>query len=514
MKEQLTKRLWLALVAMQLLATQQSPAQMTDLPILRDTLYATGLKEKRPLEIVLPAGYDPKLPEKYDVLYVTDGEWNTKIVTNIQQFLGIQFIPANIIVSIPNVYVDKNNMRDRDLTPSHVDGSPHSGGAGNYLSFLKDDLIPYINKKYNTSGENTLYGGSLGGLFTLYAFCKEPQLFQSYLLADPSFWWDNDYCRKLLKENLDEIKQMHKTLFIAGREGAAYQYMGIAAMDSLLRSSSLGNIRWKTMLYNDETHNSMIFRTIYDGLKLTYSGYAKEDMAIHPMGGILLKDKPIVMHCGDHELMKELHYTADGSMPTLQSPKISADTFLFGGTQLRVKSFSNREQYNKVFNSNFTEGQTLLPVPKQKNAQPGGFRYAWYEGSWDSLPDLKKLKPLQSGLADKNFDMGKLTATKSHVYVEEGQVEIKQDGYYIFAIQAEGVAALVLGNQPLFTGKEPKAVDGYKSYIVPLAKGFYPLRLTYFQKEGKPSFSLIYLVPGTNQPTPIPAELRYAVYKK
>ena len=72
-------------------------AQLPDLPIKNDSLYSEILKEGRRLEIVLPDGYNAQTPEKYDVLYITDGEWNTRIVSNIRQFLNIQFIPENII---------------------------------------------------------------------------------------------------------------------------------------------------------------------------------------------------------------------------------------------------------------------------------------------------------------------------------------------------------------------------------------------------------------------------------
>ena len=41
--------------------------------------------------------------------------------------------------------------------------------------------------------------------------------------------------------------------------------------------------------------------------------------------------------------------------------------------------------------------------------------------------------------------------------------------------------------------------DWYKSYVVPLQKGFYPVRLEYFQSEGSRHLDLIYISPITNE---------------
>jgi predicted alpha/beta superfamily hydrolase len=489
-------------------------AQIPDLPIVHDSLYSNVLKEGRRLEIVLPAGYDPKSAEKYDVLYVTDGEWNTRIVSNIRQFLNIQFIPENIIVSIPNVYPNNMNQRGRDFTPTHTDGMAESGGADKFLSFIKTELLPYINSKYKTNGENTLYGSSLGGIFAMYALCKEPQLFQSYLMADPAWWWDNNYTSGLVKENLDKLIPLNKTVLITAREGAPYQYMGIAKVDSLLVTAKANGAHWKTMQYNDETHNAMIFRTIYDGLKYTYAGFMKEEIKFYPANGILLRDKPATIHCGS-ELLKDLRYTTDGLVPTVSSPKISGDTFVVtNASKVTVKSISNREKYSKLVTGDFTTVPSALPAStKIKNAQPGGWRYNYYEGSWDSLPDFKKLNAVKSGLTDTAFSIVKLPKQKNFAVLIDGQLEIKTEGYYIFAIDADGGAKLSLGKQLLINYDGIHHSGNYQTFIVPLVKGFYPLTLEYFQKDANPSFNFVYLTPGTNEPTSIPVAVQYAVKK-
>src|ERR1700722_10132081 len=83
-----------------LLLTSTVSAQSTGLSVIHDSIYSKILKEVRTLEIVLPSTYHPDQAAKTGVMYVTDGEWNTNIASDIQEFLEIQFIPPHIIVGI------------------------------------------------------------------------------------------------------------------------------------------------------------------------------------------------------------------------------------------------------------------------------------------------------------------------------------------------------------------------------------------------------------------------------
>jgi len=167
-----------------------SGATARELPGKRDSLQSTVLKEERAFQVLLPENFDPG--QKYDVLYILDGDGNLNTIADIQQFAQNEtFMPPVIMVAV------FNTNRDRDMTPTHVDHLPGSGGADKFLSFLKNELVPYINKKYPVSGTNLLYGHSLTGLFSVYAFLAEPQLFNYYLAVDPSLWWDSNYVDKL-----------------------------------------------------------------------------------------------------------------------------------------------------------------------------------------------------------------------------------------------------------------------------------------------------------------------------
>lgn len=237
-----------------------------------DSIYSVHLKELRQVKISIPKKYNSN--EKLDVLYVLDGEWATSLSETVYEFLEYaEFIPTNmIIVSIPNYYKDGINMRRRDFIPSITKTQPSTIGVKNFLSFLKEELIPLIDKKYPTKTENNiLYGSSLGGLFTVYAYLEEPTLFKSYISIEPVLRMSENHINKIASERFEKIKDSKNTLWISSRDGKAFDEMGIAKFESILALKAPKNLHWGIETYPNETHFSAIWKGIYDGLKFTYT---------------------------------------------------------------------------------------------------------------------------------------------------------------------------------------------------------------------------------------------------
>ena len=81
--------------------------------------------------------------------------------------------------------------RQRDLTPSPVDGREGSGRAAAFLAFLHDELSPWLTQTYGCGLDGAAYaGGSLGGLFGAWSLFQDQRIFDRYLLSSPSLWWD------------------------------------------------------------------------------------------------------------------------------------------------------------------------------------------------------------------------------------------------------------------------------------------------------------------------------------
>jgi predicted alpha/beta superfamily hydrolase len=157
-------------------------------------LQSQVLGEGRAIEISLPDGYAENPTRNYPVLIVLDGEYEHEIASAISRFYATMTpLPAMIVVGV------RNTDRMRDMTPAPVAGfvppreAARSGGADQFLAFLGDELVPYLEKNYRVQPMRVLVGHSLGGLFALYALERRPGLFTGYLVMEPAVWWNNEH---------------------------------------------------------------------------------------------------------------------------------------------------------------------------------------------------------------------------------------------------------------------------------------------------------------------------------
>jgi predicted alpha/beta superfamily hydrolase len=454
-----------------------------------DSIQSAVLDQKRFIEVFVPQSYQPGSTDKYDVLYVLDGgNWNTGLINYIQHFAeGEGYMPPTIVVSIMGI------DRNKDLTPTHLEQFKTSGGATNFLKFIKEELIPYINKTYPSNGENTLWGHSFGGLFVINAMLLEPNTFKSYIAADPSLWWDDQYIKRIAPASLPALAGQDITLFISARAGSEGAGMRIAPFDSLLEKQAPASLTWKSRQFPNETHSSVRFQTIYEGLRFTY-GWTGDQIKFHPINGIITPGKPIkVWYFGD---TSRVHYTLDGSAPVITSPQATLEMTVSDAAKVTMTKFTNRARYNKSQTGEFKTGQALKPVSKPKGITPGGLHYAYYEGN-----TIK-----QQGRLSKAFSLDKLPGKKNFSLVMDGYIESKEEGYYIFVLDGEKDTKVYLDDQLL--------VEQEGSYILPLQKGFYPLRVEFKHGDGDyPKLNVMYLTPSildTKNPIEVPLELQYA----
>lgn len=161
----------------------------------------------------------PTEGKKYPVLFVLDGQWDFKLLDSVYGGLFYdKFVPEMIIVGI-TYSGDKPNfdaLRAMDYTPTPVQRSPGSGDSAKFLSFLKKDVIPFVEKNYNADpSKRILMGGSLGGLFTLYTMFTEPGLFYGYISASPAVSYGDNFCFKQEKQFAENHKDLPVRLFIS-----------------------------------------------------------------------------------------------------------------------------------------------------------------------------------------------------------------------------------------------------------------------------------------------------------
>lgn len=466
--------------------------------IINDSIFSKILNEQRKMKICLPEEYQQISNAKYDVVYITDGETHFDDFLFIYKFAQNQkLLPPLILVAILNTYNREGNMRDRDFLPEKTTNNVKGGGADNFTAFLKNELIPYINDKFPTSGDNSLFGHSAGGVFTMYLLLKEPDLFTNYYCSDPAFPWNNRRIITMAEETFKNSTELNKTLWINGVE-ETFRNVGIERMDSVLKTMAPRGLRWKTSIYPNETHMSVRLKGIYDCLKYTFDGYnSKKLVEFHPMKGSLLAGKPAPVFLNGS--FPDVHYTTDGSEPDTSSKRAPQMIEITAPTTLTVKWLGENKKYITTLKGNFEVSNVWPALQYAKNLKPGGLRYSYYEGKWQTLPDFTKLKPVKTGVADSSFSLEKLPVKSNFGCVFDGYIKIDIEGYYMFALCSSDGSKFFINDREIINNDGLHGSDWYRSYVVPLQKGFYPVRFEYFQSEGNRYLDFIYLSPNTNE---------------
>ena len=228
--------------------------------------HSAVLNEDRTIMISLPDGYNVNT-KKYHILYMVDGQWNFNHTAQTVGWISDKgIIPQTIVVGI---HTGEN--RERDLTPTQNKENKLGGGADKFYKFIKEELIPFIDKNYRTYNYRVLGGVSLGALFVMHAFMSDPQLFTTYLALSPSMWWDNRIMLNKTEDFLSKNPKLHNQLYVAmANEGTQ---MGVDSLATILKKYSPKELIWKYDKYPEEIHETVNYKGIWDGLKFVFADW-------------------------------------------------------------------------------------------------------------------------------------------------------------------------------------------------------------------------------------------------
>jgi len=174
----------------------------------------TQTERQYELYIKLPEGYSENNDFKYPVVYFTDAMWHIEILSG-----SIEYLVENaILVGISwEKNVDAHVSRRRDFTPTVVkDSKNQTGEARNHLTFIRNDVIKYVENHYRTDPEKrTYFGYSLGGLFGAYVLLEQPDTFKNYILGSPALGFNNRYILELESNTAKKRKDLNVNVFIS-----------------------------------------------------------------------------------------------------------------------------------------------------------------------------------------------------------------------------------------------------------------------------------------------------------
>jgi predicted alpha/beta superfamily hydrolase len=219
------------------------------------TIASKALGETRRINV-----YKPPVPAetRLPVLYMPDGglaEDFLHVAGLVQVSVGNGTMRPFLLVGI------ENTERRRDMTgPTENEEdkkiAPRVGGSAAFRSFLRDELMPEVKKRYRTTNETAIVGESLAGLFVMETFLLEPDLFDTYIAFDPSLWWNRQKLLDGAGERLRAGPKLQKTLYFASSDEKGI-IEGTQRLSEILGKSAPAGLHWHYEKMPEETHGTI-----------------------------------------------------------------------------------------------------------------------------------------------------------------------------------------------------------------------------------------------------------------
>jgi predicted alpha/beta superfamily hydrolase len=222
------------------------------------TIDSRILGETRRINVYAPPAYAESAGARLPVLYMPDGG----MAEDFLHVAGLVQVSAGNGTMRPFLLVGiENTQRRRDMTgPTENENdkkiAARVGGSGAFRSFIRDELMPQVKRRYRTTGETAIVGESLAGLFVVETFFSEPELFDTYIAFDPSLWWNN---RKLVEGAgglLRARPKLKKTLYFASSDEKEIAEDARRLAEVLGRDAPPG-VRWHHEKMPEEKHSTI-----------------------------------------------------------------------------------------------------------------------------------------------------------------------------------------------------------------------------------------------------------------
>jgi len=233
-------------------------------------IHSENLREEREILISLPDDYK-ETDDQYPVLYVLDASKNYRVTLETVRYLdSYSFIPKLIVIGIGNT------DRERDMTHSMSAMFPDavtSGGGKTFQLFLKNELIPYIDKQYRTYPYRVIIGHSLAGLFVFNTFLNDPSLFHGTIAVSPSLWWNNEEDIARVDGFIKKCTSLNNYLFISFGDGeGGFVQPALQKLRSSFEAAAIDNFQFRFMHFPGENHITTYVSDVNYALNDLFSG--------------------------------------------------------------------------------------------------------------------------------------------------------------------------------------------------------------------------------------------------
>jgi predicted alpha/beta superfamily hydrolase len=257
-----------------------SPAAVTIARTYVHTLTSSVDGQEYKAFVSLPAGYSDA-SKRFPQLYLLDAQSDFTLVHGL--LVGqVQdgYVPPILLVGVTwaGANPDYSQLRMKDFTPTKG-RLPQTGNAPNFLKFIKQDLLPFIDSQYRTTPDRALVGHSLGGLFAVYTLFHEPALFNRYLIASPSLNYDSDVFTSYEKQHASRASRPPARIFMSIGELEGPKVAEFDDFARKLKARDYPEMKLETRTISDAGHSASQAAGYLEGLRALY---APQPVAVSP----------------------------------------------------------------------------------------------------------------------------------------------------------------------------------------------------------------------------------------
>ena len=281
------------------LVASPTHAQLRIPPVEVHKMMSKSVGDSFEIRVALP----PMLPgetARFPVVYLTDSHGGFLVSEDALRLMMMGDVPRFIAVGIGNAgasgIFQALEIRTRDLTPVAVPawtglGIPvtgllkpnvATGGADQFLGFIRNELIPFIDAKYPTDPKDRAYfGDSLGGLFGCYVLFTAPETFNRYIIGSPSLWWGGESTFALEESYGKSHDDLAATVFlgVGGLEelppGASRRMVtNTLRLERVLRARKYRSLELTSRVFPDESHTTVAPMNLIRGLVAVFGAPA------------------------------------------------------------------------------------------------------------------------------------------------------------------------------------------------------------------------------------------------
>ncbi len=229
--------------------------------IISEKFEMPQLGKQRRVWIYLPKGYETS-KQKYPVIYMHDGQNLFDGFTSGFGEWGVdEFMDS--LKTHPAIIVGVDHGGDaRTVEYSPYDSKYGKALGDKYVVFLVETLKPYIDAHYRTltdARHTAVAGSSMGGLISLYAEVKYPQVFGSAGVFSPAFW---------INPPIYEYAGLHvsktsRFYFLCGDQEGDTMVTDMEKMVAILKEKGLPEKNRPSMVNKGAKHNEAQWRKAF-----------------------------------------------------------------------------------------------------------------------------------------------------------------------------------------------------------------------------------------------------------